>query len=156
MAGILSPCAPMLFPMKCDIYYATDEQTELGAMKRNWQFDETRFCSFYTRDDETNNKNFEYGEKKFYNFETVLFGRTQTDIRKSSEGVYIPISHILITNIRNGDCENEDLLFYETNMKYDPVPIIFEAKMIQPYINAFNKIEYFKIELMRSDIQVFE
>jgi hypothetical protein len=61
-----------------------------------------------------------------------------------------------VTNIRNGDCDNEEVLFYETNVTYDPVPIVFEAKMIQPYINAFNKIEYFKIELVRSDIQEFQ
>lgn len=156
MAGLISPCAPMFFPMKCDVYYAAETQDELGNMVRDWQFDETRFCAFFTRDDETNNKNFEYGEKKFYNFETVLFGRTQTDLRKSSDGLFYPVSHILVTNIRNGDCENEEVLFYETNVTYDPVPIVFEAKMIQPYINAFNKIEYFKIELMRSDIQEFQ
>jgi hypothetical protein len=154
MAGVLSPpCHPIFFPMKCDVYYSVDTQNDFGTMVHDWQFDGTRFCSFYVRGDETNNGNLGYGEKKFYNMETVLFGRTQTDVRKSGDGLFYPLTHVLITNIRSGDCNNEELYFYETNNTYDPVPIVFEIIMNQPVVSPFGDIEYFKMELQRSDIQ---
>ena len=152
MAGILSGTNSMLFPMVCDVYYAFESQDKYGKIVKTWNMDNTIKCSFYTLNDMSNNDNFDFDDKKFYRLETMLVGRTAEDIRKNSEGMLYPVSHILITNIRAACC-NDELFFYETNGGSDPVPTVYEVKSIQPYIGPFNKIEYFKIQLERSDTQ---
>lgn len=152
MSGILSGTNNMLFPMVCDIYYATETQDKYGQIVKDWTIDSSLACSFYTLNDMSNNDNFDFDDKKFYRLETMLIGRTVSDIRKNSDGAYYPVSHILITNIRAACC-NDELFFYETNGGYDPIPTVYEIKSIQPYIGPFNKIEYYKIQLERSDRQ---
>ena len=138
--------------MNCDVYYATESQDKYGKVTKKWQFDMTEQCSFYTLGDESNNENFSFDDKKFYRLETMLFGRVRSDIRQDSNGLYHPMSHILITNIRGGNCNNS-VFFYETNGDYEGKPTIFEIKMVQPYIGPFGSVEYFKIQLERSDTQ---
>lgn len=152
MAGILSGTNNMLFPMVCDIYYASEVQDKYGKVEKTWALDSSVSCSFYTLNDMSNNDNFDFDDKKFYRLETMLVGRTKGDPRKASDGAMYPASHILITNIRAACC-NDELFFYETNGGYDSVPTIYEIKSVQPYIGPFNNIEYFKIQLERSDTQ---
>lgn len=151
MGGILE-CSSMFFPMECDIYYAKEDQDEYGRVVKKWNYDQTKKCSFYTMNDESNNENFSFDDKKFYRQETMLFGRLKTDIRKDSSGLYFPMSHILVTNIRNSGCNN-DTLFFETNGDYVGRPTIFEIKMVQPFIGVFSSVEYYKVQLERSDTQ---
>lgn len=152
MAGILSGCSNMFFPMKCDIYYARETQNNYGKIEKHWEYDQTKPCSFYTMADESNFQNFSFDDKKFFRLETMLFGRVKTDIRKDSAGLYHPHSHILITNIRGGSCE-EELLFFETDDQFQAVPTIFEIKMVQPFVGVFSTTEYYKVQLERSDTQ---
>jgi hypothetical protein len=153
VVGILDPqCSTFFFPMQCDIYYASESQDELGMIDKKWNLDKTVPCSFYTLNDESNRNNFGFDTKKDYRLETMLFGRVKSDIRKNSFGQHFPLSHILVTNIRSATC-SDDLFFYETNADYVSVPTIFEVKMAQPYIGPFTTIEYFKIQLERSDTQ---
>ena len=151
MGGILD-CSSMFFPMQCDVYYAKEDQDEYGRVIKKWNYDQTKNCSFYTMNDESNNENFSFDDKKFYRQETMLFGRLKTDIRKDSSGLYFPMSHILVTNIRNSGCNNETL-FFETNGDYVGKPTVFEIKMVQPFIGVFSSVEYYKVQLERSDTQ---
>lgn len=155
MSGILNPNnLDLLFPMRCDVYYATETQDALGKVNKTWILDESRPCSFYTLNDMSNNDNFDFDDKKFYRLETMLIGRTKGDLRMSSDGAFYPASHILITNIR-ASCCNDEVFFVETNGGYEATPTVYEPKMIQPYIGPYNNIEYYKIQLERSDTQVF-
>lgn len=152
--GLLdASCSSLFFQMQCDIYYALENQDKYGKVSKTWNFDSTQRCSFYTLGDESNAENFTFNDNKFYRLETMLFGRIRGDIRKSSSGEYYPASHILITNIRGVGCNENDVFFYETNGDYVGKPTIFEIKMIQPFIGPFGNIEYFKIQLERSDTQ---
>lgn len=153
MTNFLNSCVSPFFQMQCDVYYATETQDRFGKMNKKWQFDMIEPCSFYTLADQSNSENFTFNDNKFYRLETMLFGRVQTDIRKASDGQYYPLSHILITNIRGGNCNEDTVFFYETNGDYVGKPTIFEIKMTQPYIGPFGSIEYFKVQLERSDIQ---
>lgn len=153
MANFLTSCVSPFFQMQCDVYYATEAQDQYGRVTKKWDFDMVEQCSFYTLGDESNNENLTFDDKKFYRLETMLFGRVRTDIRQSSSGLYYPMSHILITNIRGGNCNEDTVFFYETNGNYEGKPTIFEIKMVQPFIGPFGKIEYFKIQLERSDTQ---
>lgn len=152
MAGILSGCSNMFLPMECDIYYANESQDDYGTIVKNWYFGETKNCSFYTMNDESNNENFSFEDKKFYRQETMLFGRVKNDLRKDNSGLYHPMSHILVTNIRGSGCDNETY-FFETNGDYVGKPTIFEVKMVQPFIGVFSSVEYYKVQLERSDTQ---
>lgn len=138
--------------MKCDVYYAAETQDQYGKIQKKWTYDMTEDCSFYTLGDTSNNDNFNYDDKKFYRMETMLYGRVKTDIRQASDGLYYPPSHILITNIRGANC-NDDVFFYETNGDFVGKPTVFEIKMVQPFIGPFSNVEYFKIQLERSDTQ---
>ena len=154
MAGILdSQCTGFFFPMECDVYYASESQDKYGEIEKSWTMDRSIPCSFYTLNDESNYQNFTFDDKKFFRLETMLFGRTRTDVRKNSQGLFYPVSHILITNIRPTGCGNNESFFVETNGDYAGVPTIFEIKMIHPFIGPFGSTEYFKVQLERSDTQ---
>lgn len=152
MAGILSGCNSLFFQMKCDVYYATEEQDKYGKIVKKWSYDKTQDCSFYTLGDQGNNDNFTFDDQKFFRMETMLFGRVKTDLRVDSSGLYHPSSHILLTNIRGGTC-NDEVFFFETNGDYVGNPTIYELKTIQPYIGPYATIEYYKAQLERSDTQ---
>lgn len=151
MSGLLGCCGSPFFTMEADVFYASESQDKYGAIEKKWNYYDSITCTFYTRDDDTNNNNFDYDDKKFYRLETRLFGRTNRDIRKSSSGMLYPLSHILVTSIRPAG--TEDVYFYETNGDYVGKPTVFDIKMVQPYIGPFGSVEYFKVQLERSDTQ---
>ena len=153
MAGLLGgSCSSLLFQMQCDIYYATEKQDKYGKVEKKWQFDMSENCSFYTLGDQSNNNNFTFDDERFYRLETMLYGRFKTDPREGSDGQFHPLSHILVTNIRAAGC-NDQVFFIESNGQYEGKPTIFEIKTCQPYIGPFNTVEYYKIQLERSDTQ---
>lgn len=145
-------CSSLFFQMNCDIYYATESQDQYGGIDKKWQYDESKPCSFYTLSDKSNENNFTFDDSRFYKLETMLYGRLKTDPRKSSSGLYYPLSQILISNIRSSGCSDETF-FIETDGDYVGEPTIFEIKSCQPFVGPFNNIEYYKIQLERSDIQ---
>lgn len=152
MESLFSPCSSPFFPMRCDVYYAVESQDKYGKINKSWQFDGTVNCSFYAMNDDSNKDNFQYDDKKFYRMETTLMGRMKTDVRQSSDGKFFPISNVLITNVRAG-CEEDSPLYYETNGGYEGKPTVFEVIMVQPFIGPFNKPDYFRMQIQRSDTQ---
>ena len=148
-----SNCSSLFFQMECDIYYASESQDEYGGVDKKWEWDMVEPCSFYTLSDKNNSNNFTYDDNRFYRLETMLYGRFKTDPRQSSTGLYYPLSHILVSGIRaSGQCQGETF-FIETDGDYVGEPTVFEVKSCQPFIGPFNTVEYYKIQLERSDIQ---
>lgn len=145
-------CSSLFFQMQCDIYYAIESQDLYGGIDKKWEYDMVEPCSFYTLSDKSNSSNFTYDDDRFYKLETMLYGRFQSDPRKSSTGQYFPLSHILVTNVRASGC-NDESFFIETNGDYEGSPTVFELKTCQPFVGPFNTVEYYKIQLERSDIQ---
>lgn len=152
--NFLINCVSPFFQMKCDIYYATEKQDKYGTVEKKWQFDMIEKCSFYTLGDKSNDDNFTFDDKMFYKLETMLYGRLATDPRKDSSGLYHPMSHILIHNICGATC-NDEIFFIETNGEYVGQPTVYELKTCQPFIGPFNTVEYYKVQLERSDTQGF-
>ena len=138
--------------MDCDIYYAKETQNDFGKIVKKWEFDMVEACSFYTLGDKSNDNNLTFNDQKFFKMETMLYGRFQTDPRQALDGSYHPLSHILVTNIRGATCNTEPF-FIETNGDYEGKPTIYEIKTCQPFVGPFNTVEYWKIQLERSDIQ---
>jgi hypothetical protein len=150
----LFPCYSLFFPMHVDVYYSVESQDDYGKMVKTWFFDRTEHCSIFSISDKSNDENFTFNSANkdiFFKLETMLYGRTQTDLRKSLSGEYYPLSSVLVKNIRG--TEPEDSFFIETVGGYSGQPTIYEIKANQPYIGPFNKVDYFKIQLERSDIQ---
>jgi hypothetical protein len=150
----LFPCYNLFFPMHCDVYYSIETQDGYGKMVKKWFFDRTEHCSIYSVNDRSNDENFTFNAASkdvFFKLETMLYGRTQTDLRQSSSGEYYPLSRVLIKNIRG--LEDDNPFFIETVGGYAGKPTLYEIKANQPYVGPFNKVDYFKIQLERSDIQ---
>lgn len=150
--NFLTNCVSPFFQMECDIYYARESQDKYGKITKKWDFDMAERCSFYTLGDKSNDDNFSFEDKRFYKLETMLYGRFASDPRQDSSGLYHPLSHILVHNIRSGTC-NTETFWIETNGDYVGKPTVFEIKTCQPFIGPFNTVEYWKIQLERSDRQ---
>jgi hypothetical protein len=136
------------------VYYSLETQDDYGKMVKTWFFDRTEHCSIFSISDRSNDENFTFNSANndiFFKLETMLYGRTQTDLRKSLIGEYHPLSNILIKNIRG--LETDDSFFIETVGGFIGTPTIYEIKANQPYVGPFNSVDYYKIQLERSDIQ---
>ena len=150
----LFPCYNLFFPMHCDVYYSLETQDDYGKMVKQWFFDRIEHCSIFSISDKSNDENFTFNSASndiFFKLETMLYGRTQTDLRKSSNGEYYPLSNILIRNIRG--LEADESFFIETVGGFIGTPTLYEIKANQPYVGPFNSVDYYKIQLERSDIQ---
>jgi hypothetical protein len=145
-------CSSLFFQMQCDLYYATESQDQYGKIDKRWEFDMIEKCSFYTLSDKSNDNNFSFEDGRFFKLETMLYGRFATDPRQDSTGLYHPLSHILVTNIRGATC-NTETFFIETDGEYAGKPTVYEIKTCQPFVGPFNSVEYYKIQLERSDRQ---
>lgn len=146
-------CQYMIFPMLCDVYYATEKQDSYGRIEKKWSLDSTVMCNLYSMADINQADKFGFDEKKFFNLETGVYGRVKNDIRKSSDGQYFPLSHILVTNVRVKNCDEYELVMYETTSGYDQVATIFEPRTVHPYVGPSGKIDFFQIKFDRSDTQ---
>lgn len=141
-------CSNFLFSMNLDIYYAAEKQDKYGQQEKNWCFDQTldgyaEILGAVDKDALKTGKFFEYSDK--------LIGRTKRDPRLSINGIYYPITSILITNIR--DKKSSEEYYLEAAGEREGSSTIYEVFAIEPYINPWNEIEYWKILFNRSDTQ---
>ena len=130
--------------MNLDVYYSTESQDDFGIENKTWRLDQTLIgyaenLGAVEKDSLKNNMFFEYENK--------LIGRTRKDPRVSLEGMYYPITSMLITNIQ--DVNNGTVFYVES----DGEPTIYEITAVEPYVNPWNEIEYYKILFNRSDRQ---
>ena len=134
--------------MNLDIYYSTQEQDKFGSEVKDWRLDQTvlgyaELLGAVDKESLKNNQFFEYTNK--------LIGRTKIDPRISLEGILYPISSIIITNIR--DAKTCEPFYVESFGDRKGKSTIFEILAVEPYVNPWNEIEYYKILFNRSDMQ---
>lgn len=145
----MDSCYDTLFSMKMDIYYSKESQDKFGKEVKDWTYDRTaigyaQLLGAVETDSIKNNQFFEYENK--------LVGRTKQDPRISMEGFNYPITSILITNICDA---NTGTVFYtESSGERAGESTIFDIMAVEPYVNPWNEIEYYKILFARSDRQV--
>lgn len=145
----MSCCPDTFFSMKMDIYYATESQDKFGKEVKTWIADRTllgyaEILGSVSKDGLKNSQFFEYEGK--------LIGRTKEDPRTSLEGLNYPITSIIITNIRDAGTDTE--YYTESYGDRSGLSTIFEIMAVEPYVNPWNEIEYYKILFNRSDKQV--
>lgn len=136
-----------MFPMQADVYHPIVEQGALGNVKKTWVLDRTVVCNFSSagsafKQDVQPNVNITQ--------EILLLGRVKEDIRVSSLDANNSITNVIITNIRDKNCNP---IYLETAGIRAGKSTIFEVASNEPFSGPFGNIEYFKIVLRRSENQ---
>ena len=137
-------CPDLFFSMDLDFYYATTIQDKYGVEAKTWVKNQTLVG--YVESVGSEDKS-----KTFFEYKGKLIGRTKKDPRVSSSGTYFPMTSILITDIK--DTCSETKFFIESAGNRVGKSTIYEISAIEPYINPFNIIEYYRIFLNRTDAQ---
>jgi len=131
--------------MNFDIYYAKKNQDDYGKQVKEWRLDQTLrgFVETVGSEDKS---------KTFFEYKGKLVGRTVEDPRTSLEGFQYPITDILITDIR--DIKTCKEFYIETYGDRKGKSTLYEISAIEPHVDPFNRIEYWRIFLNRVDAQV--
>jgi hypothetical protein len=145
----MSCCPDSFFSMEMDIYYATESQDKFGKEVKTWTMDRTllgyaEILGSVSKDGLKNSQFFEYEGK--------LIGRTKEDPRVSMQGLNYSITSMIITDIRDASTGQE--FYTESSGERSGLSTIFEIMAVEPYVNPWNQIEYYKILFNRSDKQV--
>ena len=145
----MAECEPMgfLFPMQADIYYPQVEQSAYGSITKQWNLDRTIACSFAPAGTAFKE---ELQARVDLTQDSLLLGRSKTDLRFSSLSEGHALTDIVISNIKNSEGQE---LYIETSGPRDGKSTIFEIATIQPYTNPFGKVEYYRVVLRRSENQ---
>lgn len=141
-------CIDTVFSMRMDVYYAVETQDRFGRMSKDWIFNQTlsgfaEVVGAVDRETLQTGKFFEYTEK--------LIGRSKVDPRIDSSGQYFPINNIRITDIR--DANNETEFFIEAAGERQGLSTLYDILAVEPYVNPWNEIEYYKIMFSRTQTQ---
>ena len=85
--------------------------------------------------------------------EKLLLGRCKTDIRLSSKEAKNSITNVIITNIRDKNC-NE--IYLETSGPRSGKSTIFEIATQDPFAGPFGNVEYYNLVIRRSENQAVD
>jgi hypothetical protein len=136
-----------MYPLKADIYFSRSEQGPYGNIVKEWTLDKTVVCSFTPAGTA-------FKEELVANVDlkqdSLLFGRTRSDIRFTSLGDSKAMTDVIVTNLRDKDGVE---IYLETAGPRDGKSTLFEIATIQPFMGPFGKVEYYKIVLRRSENQ---
>jgi hypothetical protein len=143
----------ILFPMTAEVYYAQTTQNDYGNIVKNWVFDRTVYCSVIS---ELSNRGFA-GELKTKGqdliYDSNAFFRTKEDLRKKTNGSYVPITGIAITNIK--DPAGNDVWINGQNLSNSAgaIKTKYEIKTIVPTFNYDHTLRHFRLFISKSQIQ---
>lgn len=139
-----------IFPMQADIYYPNVEQGTYGNVKKTWILDKTIAANFNavgTAGNEEVKPNVNITQK------TTLIGRVKTDIRISSLDAPHSITNIILTNVRDKNC---NYIYTETSGPRAGKSTIFEVATQEPFVGPFGGIEYYNLVVRRSENQAVD
>jgi hypothetical protein len=136
-----------IFPMEADVYHPIVEQGALGNVKKTWILDRTVACNFNPagtawKEDVKPNVNITQ--------DVSMIGRVREDIRFSSREAANSITNVIITNIRDKNCNP---IYLETSGPRAGKSTIFEVATNEPITGPFGNVEYFKLVVRRSENQ---
>ena len=135
------------FPMEADIFYPIVEQGALGNVKKTWILDKTIALN-------VNPAGTAFKEEVVPNVnitkDMLLIGRVKGDIRVSSREANNAITNVIVTNIKDKNCNP---IYLETSGIRNGKSTIFEIATQEPFVGPFGNVEYYKIVLRRSENQ---
>jgi hypothetical protein len=136
-----------LYPMLADIFYPIVDQGAYGNVKKQWILDRSIACNFAP----TGNASTEEVKPNVnITKESLLLGRTKTDIRISGSNNRNSITNVVITNIRTPQQED---IYSETSGPRDGRSTIYEVASNEAIVGPFGNVEYYKVVLRRSENQ---
>lgn len=139
-----------MFPLSAEIYYPFVEQGAYGNVKKTWFLDRTIACYFApagSAGKEEVKPNVNITQEK------VLVGRIKSDIRVSSQDGQNAITNIVISNIKDRNC---NLIYTETSGVRAGKPTIFEIASQEPIVGPFGNVEYYNLVIRRSENQAVD
>lgn len=139
-----------MFPLSADIFHPVVEQGTYGNVKKTWIQDRTVAASFNAvgragKQEITPNVNITQ--------QTILIGRVKTDIRLSSLDGRNSITNVLLTNVKDRNC-NE--VYIETSGPRAGKSTIFEVATQEPFMGPFGNVEYYNLVIRRSENQAVD
>jgi len=136
-----------LYPMFADIYYPTVTQGRMGQIEKTWVLDKTIVCNATTIGGAGTE---EIRPEVFVQNEGKLIARSKVDLRYNSESLKQAPTNIIITNIRLCD---GTLVYKETAGPRAGLGTVYELGTIEPFINPFGQIEYYKMLWRKTENQ---
>lgn len=139
-----------IFPMLADIYYPIVEQGTYGNVKKTWIIDKTIAANFNAagsagKEEVVPNVNITQ--------KSTLIGRAKSDLRISSLDSPNSITNIILTNIRDKNCNP---IYIETSGPRAGKSTIFEIAAQEPYVGPFGGVEYYNLVIRRSENQAVD
>lgn len=136
-----------LYPLKADVFYPIVEQGAYGNVTKRWVLDKTIICNFAPAGTAWAD---EVKPEVKINIETILLGRTKSDLRITSNSNKQSIVNIVITNIRTS---SDNPIYLETAGTRSGKSTIFEVAANEPIVGPFGDVEYYKLVIRRSENQ---
>ena len=148
--NVICEVTDFMFPMQADIYYPIVEQGAYGNVSKTWVLDRTIACSLTgagsaLKEEIKPNVNITQN--------TVVIGRAKTDIRVSSRDSNASITNVIVTNIKDSNCND---VYLETSGPRAGKSTIFEIATQEPFVGPFGGVEYYKLVLRRSENQAVD
>ena len=138
------------FPMLADIYHPIVDQGAYGNVTKTWILDRTIACNFNSvgaAGKEEIKPNVDMTLSK------LLLGRVRTDPRISSLEAKQSINNVIITNIRDKNCND---VYVETSGPRAGKSTIFEIATSNPFVGPFGNVEYYHLVIRRSENQAVD
>ena len=145
------PClgSDFRFTLKADVYYAVLEQNSWGEFEKTWSLSHTgTMCELHSDKFNSDTRYAIQTKDEFFKMPLLVFGRFREDIRVDKDGTMHPLTDIVVSNVR-GYCGG-DPVFYDSA---SGEPTKFEIGTFEPFTNPWGKIEYYKVQAIRSDDQ---
>lgn len=136
-----------LYPLQADIFYPEVSQSAYGNAVKKWSRDTTVYCSLAPA-----GSKFKEGltPNVDISMESLLIGRIKTDPRISVDDKLSAMTNVIISNIKNRNCQE---IYVETSGTRKGQSTIFEIATVTPHVGPFGKVEYYRVILRRSENQ---
>lgn len=142
-----SDFSDIFYPMTAELYYANSRQDELGVPKKTWVFDRIIKCSAISTSADRSTVSAELkNTNAYFELNSDVIFRTNDNIQKKKNGTFMPITEILITNIKDPN----GTLVWETVLNKS---VQFEIKSFIPGYESSHTIKYYRAYVARSKKQ---
>lgn len=139
-----------MFPLLADVFYPLVEQGAYGNVKKHWMLDRSVACFFAP-----GGRKMKQDVQPDVNItiDNSIIGRIKTDILTSQREDLNAITNVIVTNIRN---TSGDIIYNESSGPRIGKATLFEVATVNPIINPFGSIEYYRVVLRRSENQAID
>jgi hypothetical protein len=139
-----------LYSMQLTIAYSTLRQTELGKIEHNWETNQQTLRGYANVMGTVDLKPLR--AEREYLYKKQLNARTKVDPRIDAQGNYHPITEMLVLDI-TADGKS---LWTHDQAELAGRPLLHDVLSVEPFVNPWNEIEYYKLLLTRSENQHLE